>query len=98
MSSEPWEVELSPTAVERVKRLPDVVRGELFVQLHKLERSPVQLSRTAPSPPYLPGFMMYGFWCEHLGQRSYITVLFKYGVDEQTIHVYSIGAPGLFTE
>jgi hypothetical protein len=39
----------------------------------------------------MPGFQGYTFWCMWKGSKYTYTFLFKYGSDEETLHIYAIG-------
>ncbi len=58
-----YEVQLTNQAEEDFLALPIHVQRFLEKRLDELSMSPVTLSRSSVSPPYLPGHMIYEVDC-----------------------------------
>lgn len=87
----PYGMRLEREAVEDFERLPQACRRRVFRHLELLCESPTALSRPSHFP-YRPGFQLYSFNFVHENARWFMNVLFKYGVDEQSLFVAAIGA------
>lgn len=89
-----FAVFLEPEAVSDLTKMPAQVR--LFVQgrLNELAQSPASLSRPAhfPYPPNAQSFRFDGVFG---ALRWFFYVQFKYGADEQSLHVLFIAAQQL---
>jgi len=84
----PYSVLFSPEAHDDLARVAGVDQVAASVTLDEIDRlavDPVGLSRK-PSFPHRP-LQKYQFWAVNL----FVTVLFSYGVDEQSIVVEGIG-------
>lgn len=84
-------MELSPHAASTIKKLPSALQDVVIEHLERLGSNPVELSRPAPTPPYVPGFQGYTFDALHEAIEYSFTVLFKYRADESTLWVYGVG-------
>jgi hypothetical protein len=85
-----YAVELGPAAEEDLRRLPPDVQAHVANRLHDLEQSPTRVSRPSHFPYSIDG-QAFKFDYRHQQTHYYFHVLFKYGQDEQTIHVELIG-------
>lgn len=73
------------------KSVPIGLLNAVEAQLLWLARHPATLSRPS-ALPYPPGFQVYPFELLDLdGRRHGYTVFFRYGADEQSLHVAMIG-------
>lgn len=86
-----YDIELAPAAQNKLRSLPEALRGEVIVQLYRLAEAPAALSRPSITPPEPPGHQVFPFTVEHLGALHQFRVLFQYGADESTLWVYAIG-------
>jgi hypothetical protein len=86
-----YAVVLAPEAAVDLARLPPPVAEHVAGELRRLSDAPVRLSTRAYFP-YRPDSQM--FRCNSFVDadlRYSAVVLFKYGQDEQTLHVQAIG-------
>lgn len=85
-----YEIILAPRASSRIEQLPWLLQAAVFEHLDILAESPTAVSRPAvfPRPPE---YQEYTFRAVAEGVLHEFTVLFKYGADEQTLHVYALG-------
>jgi hypothetical protein len=80
-----WEAE----AEEDLQRLPPVLASAVLDELDRIAVSPTRLSKPSHFP-YRPA-QAYEFSREFQGRTYYLTLLFHYGQDEQTIVLDAIG-------
>jgi hypothetical protein len=85
-----YELVLSPKAEETLAGLEPPVAAAVESHLLRLAGSPTSMSRPAVLP-YPPGSQMSEFSMMHDGRLHRLTILFRYGSDEQTLHVIAIG-------
>ena len=83
----PYKVELSDQASKRFQGYSLVERRTVGAALDKLAESPT-VSRPSAPPAELPGYQIYEFWHN---SAVLFKIFFKYGSDEQTLHIYSFG-------
>ena len=81
-----FELRITPRANEDLASLRLPQRETLYKHLLRLADDPAGLSRRAASPPYPPGLMYQFHHWDDTG-RCLLTVLFKYGSDEQSLEV-----------
>lgn len=82
---------LAPTAADDIARLDVWLRNVVHEELLRLCESPATLSRRSVSPPYPPGYLQFEFNRVFGDKGHYFVVLFRYGQDEETIHIHAIG-------
>lgn len=78
----PWTPRVTSHFVEDVNGLSRPMREFVLDQLQLLASDPISLSRVAPTPPYVPGFMMYQFDTEYKGKWFMFRAFFKFGENE----------------
>ena len=83
-----YVVEPSEEALRRFSGYSPAERQAIADALDRLAESPTRLSRPSYPPAELPNFQVYEFW--HNGNICF-KIFFKYGSDEQTLHIYSFG-------
>jgi hypothetical protein len=80
-----------PSAHDELRKWPEELQRAVAYHLRLLEEAPVEHCRSAPTPPYRPGFQMYQFDWYIDGVHNEVTVLFKYGADERTLWIEGFG-------
>lgn len=83
-----YVVKLSDEAVEDLRKLPLELLEAVNKHFDLLERNPVGLSRPS-AIPYWPA-QTFRFEAVLDGDRYFFDILFKYGADEQTLHVLAV--------
>jgi hypothetical protein len=84
----PYRVVLPDDASALVDRLPQPVAAVVSRHLRQLSEHPVGLSKPAFAP--LSGGQKYEFEARFQDMDYYFTVVFRYGADEQTLHVIAL--------
>jgi mRNA-degrading endonuclease RelE of RelBE toxin-antitoxin system len=81
----------SPAAEKDLARLPEAFQKHVLAEIERLAANPVLLSRPSV-PPWLPNRQMFrADPLEVEDGRHEFHVFFRYGQDEETIHVLAIG-------
>lgn len=83
-----YSVEVGPQAIDDLERLPEAIQRAILRSLRELATSPSKHSRPA-IPPYPPG-MLFRADLSIQGITCLLDVVFRYGQDEQTLHVERI--------
>lgn len=86
-----YNLEFHRGSADILMQCDQALRDQIVEHLLCLQKSPVTVSRRSVSPPFPPGYQMYPFEVVHLGITHFFTVLFLYGTDEETLHIYGIG-------
>lgn len=83
-----YELLVDPWAEACIHESPRDHHGQILNQLDNLSLAPVTLSRSAPSPPYPPGFQVFEFYIsDEDGTTHQYAALFKYLSDEKHLWV-----------
>jgi len=81
---------LSPTAAQQLQEIPLSLLDEVERQLQQLAESPVAVS-VRSAVPYRLDRQLYHFSAtDSAGERWFFIVHFRYGQDEQQLHVAAI--------
>jgi hypothetical protein len=82
---------LSPTAADDLAKLKKPLRNHVVEHLSHLAKKPSSLSRAAVFP-YPPSQQIsHAPPLEHEGNIHHFVVLFRYGQDEESLHIVGIG-------
>ena len=84
-----FAVAYSKKAEAALNGMPAPVAARVVEEVDRLAENPAGLSRPAAWPLSWDG-QVYPFAFDHEGARYYVPVVFKYGADEQIMHVESI--------
>jgi hypothetical protein len=82
---------LSQDAADTLARQSERLRLAIADHLLDPAESPATLSRPSRTPPHPPGFQVYEFKVVDEDHVRSFAVLFRYGTDEETLHVHEIG-------
>lgn len=85
-----YDIVLSLKAEGELNRLDPPLAQAVEAHLLKLARSPTSLSRPAVLP-YPPGSQFTEFSMTYDDRLHHFPILFRYGSEEQTLHVLGIG-------
>jgi hypothetical protein len=83
-----YGVVVTDEALSDLQRLPHPLQQRLEYEIRRLAQDPVRLSRPSAFP-HVPA-QCYRLEASHQGGRYFITVLFRYSVDETRIEIFSI--------
>lgn len=86
-----YRIILSPKAEDQLAALESPLQNAVEAQLRRLAENPTGLSRRSVTPPWPPDCQLYEFGHELDRRRHHFAVLFRYGVDEETLFVLGIG-------
>ena len=81
-----YTVIVGPEAEAALRRLPPAVADCVRQELRRLGDDPNGLGRPAVPPLKFDG-QVFPFRCDVGGTRYYFYALFRYGADEQALHV-----------
>ena len=84
-----YDVVLSDDAFEVLAQLPLTVANALEQHINRLAKDPARFSQPSCFP--WPAGQRSDFEFDFDSKRYYLTPIFKYGQDEQQIHVIVIG-------
>ncbi len=85
-----YGIEFARTADEALGALPGMVAYTILQEIETLSADPVGLGKRSHFP-FLPGRQMYQFGVE-TGGEWWITVFFRFSVDEKRIIILDIAA------
>lgn len=83
-----YRVELSEEAFQRFSGYSPDERQAVADALDRLSEAPTRLSRPGYPVAEIPNYQVYEFW--HNSNICF-KIFFKYGSDEQTLHIHSFG-------
>ena len=85
-----YQLILSPTAAQQLQEIPLSLLEEVERQLQRLAESPAALSVRSAVPYRLDRQLYHFSVTDFAGERWFFIVHFRYGQDEQTLHVSTI--------
>ena len=85
-----YTVVLSPDATSQRDALPDPLPAFISAQLLRLSENPTALSR--PATLLQPRGQLFEINYDRAGVVVWISIIFRFGADEQTIHVEHIAS------
>ena len=84
-----YDADIGPEAAQDLARLPLPVAEHVERCIGDLCNRPTELSRRSRFP-FIQNAQLFSFVHDFEGTRYWFNILFQYGQDEQTLHIFHI--------